>query len=78
MVGNPIDWDPGVQIYTFCPKMTPNIGIIQIRFILDHLIMQSNHTYTFRTKHNGISSDVMANSGDNPIHRARGGQIPTF
>ena len=36
----------------------PIIGIVQIPY-LDHLIMQSNHKYTFRTKHNGIYSKLM-------------------
>ena len=27
---------------------------------LDHLIMQSNHKYTFRTTHDGISSKLIA------------------
>ncbi len=28
--GNPIYGHPGVQIHKFWPKMTPNIGIMQI------------------------------------------------
>jgi hypothetical protein len=51
---------PGGQIPTFWSKMTPDIGIIQITSLLDHLIMQSNHKYTFTTKHDGISSKLIA------------------
>ena len=50
----------GVKYPYFWPKMTPNVGIIQIISILDHLIMQSNHKYTFTTKHDGISSKLIA------------------
>jgi hypothetical protein len=51
---------PGGQIPTFWPKITPNIGIIQITSLLDHLMMQSSHKYIFTTKHDGISSKLIA------------------
>ena len=44
-----------------------------------HLIAQGNHKNMFRTKHDGISSKVIANQGGVILYMGTpGGQIPRF